>query len=277
MANWAKDFSYPYYRKLIEAARAYATPCQFREVPSLAPEESHLLVRHDVDCCLDAALRFAEMEWEMGLRSTYFVMMQSLLYEVADNKAVHILTEMGHEVGVHFDCPAEQDPEDEEGVQALVQEDCRRLEDILGQPVASVSFHRPVEVFLNGPLLLAGRVNAYAAELMRWYISDSRGSWRCGEPLREIQRARHNRLQLLTHPIWWGETHLSAENRLQEFFLRSTRGMAVRQRAIFDAILTATVPGIKRNGLYTPLEDERHRGAPRPWRGPASGVNGTSH
>jgi len=252
MTGWASNFSFDYYRRLVQAARATMTPRLFREVPSLNPAERHVLLRHDIDCSLKEAVQLAEFEQHLGVRASYYVMMHSLLYDVQQSSALRDIAAMGHEVGVHFDLPAHCDQNDRLLVEALIHEDCQRLEDLLGEEVTSISFHRPIQKFLRGPLLLAGRVNAYAAELMQWYISDSRGSWRCGEPLREVAEARQPILQLLTHPIWWGPTHMAPADRLQLLFLRLTRGKSLRQRALVDAHLIETMPGIRRNGFYVP-------------------------
>lgn len=272
MAGWADNFSYDYYGRLVEAACRFLTPRLFREVPSLRAEGGNLLLRHDIDCSLDAALALGRLERDMGVRSTYFVMMQSLLYDPEQGDVLHELRDLGHEVGIHFDCPPEQRGDDRAGLEARVRMDCHRLQAVLGEAVTSISFHRPVESFLRGPLFVAGRVNAYAAELMTWYISDSRGSWRCGEPLAEIARARHGTLQLLTHPIWWGREHLAPADRLQLFFRQSTRHMSRRERAVFDAILTATMPGVRRNGLYEPPPSLLRQQPPTPREADRSGL-----
>lgn len=252
MTGWAKNFSYDYYRYLVRAACASMTPRLFREVSDLDPAEPHLFLRHDIDCSLKEAVQLAGFEQQLGVRASYYVMMHSLLYDVRQSSAVREIAAMGHEVGVHFDLPPHCDQNDTALLETLIKEDCERLEDVLGEAVTSLSFHRPIQQFLRGPLYLAGRVNAYAAELMEWYISDSRGAWRCGEPLVEIGEKRHRALQLLTHPIWWGPNHMAPANRLQLLFLRLTRGKNLRQRALVDTHLVQTVPGIRRNGFYLP-------------------------
>ena len=60
-----------------------------------------------------------------------------------------------------------------------------------------------------------GKVNAYSRELMSWYLSDSAGNWREGEPLPLLSNPDRPLLQLLIHPFWWGEEHMSAGDRLQ--------------------------------------------------------------
>jgi hypothetical protein len=113
--------------------------------------------------------------------------------------------------------------------------------------VCSISFHRPIPWMLRGPLIVCGKVNAYADELSGWYLSDSKGNWRAGEPLSQIVQERHRILQLLTHPIWWGEEHQSPAERLESFFLGQTRDMKPGRTEHFDQMLTATIPGIRRS------------------------------
>src|SRR5690606_6964663 len=89
-----QDHRYGYYRRLVEKASAWMTPRLFREVPTLDPAGQHLLLRHDVDCSLTEALQLAHFEARLGLRSSYFVMMHSLLYDVGQSSAVRELAAM---------------------------------------------------------------------------------------------------------------------------------------------------------------------------------------
>src|SRR5205823_1486511 len=110
--------------------------------------------------------------------------------------------------------------------------------------VKSLSFHRPIPWLLRGPLLIGSRVNAYAAELMEWYLSDSKGCWREGEPLPKLRQPQGSKLQLLTHPIWWGDTHLTPAERLDEFAKEKTWRLSHSKAAEFDLALASTLPGV---------------------------------
>lgn len=94
---------------------------------------------------------------------------------------------------------------------------CEVLEGVVGAPVRSVSFHLPVKELVRGPLHVAGRVSGYAEDLFRWYLSDSRARWREGEPVASLERPRSHVLQILVHPVWWGETSERPEIRLRSF------------------------------------------------------------
>jgi hypothetical protein len=181
------------------------------------------------------------------------VMVRSRLYDVSRADSRRILQEilaMGHEVGVHFDCPEElrQDQGQIDALESPILEDCRCLEDILGTAVSSISFHRPIAWLLRGPLMIGGKVSAYASAFMDWYLSDSKGNWRAGEPLAALADGEHDVLQLLTHPIWWGDEHQPPAERLESFYRLHTRDMEPASAEHFDRMLAATIPGILRSG-----------------------------
>jgi hypothetical protein len=188
-----------------------------------------------------------------------------LLYSIEDPQSRAILRELvdlGHEVGLHFDlrCPERSNNASIAEVAPALSGACERLEFALGgAKVRSVSFHRPIQAFLAGPLLIGDRVNAYAAEIFSGcYLSDSKGSWREGEPIRRLVNYDLATLQLLTHPIWWGDKHMPATNRLQEFFEAKTQGKPMEVAAEFGRRLSIAVPGVQRSGLQQVESEMRH-------------------
>jgi hypothetical protein len=257
-AAWAADFSYAYYLRLLERVKAEFDVHPVCEAPELLPAVTAgrkvCLLRHDVDLSLGPAVRMAEIEAGAGVRATYYVLAGSPLYDLDTREsraALRRLVELGHEVGLHYDVHLEPHPHGYgptvESEEARLAEDCERVEAALGGPVRSLSFHRPLRHWVGGPLYVAGRVNAYAGELMGWYLSDSAGRWREGEPLARLDEPRGPLLQLLTHPVWWGERHLPAAEMLEEFFRGATAGMTAGQAAAFDGALAAQL-SIRRSG-----------------------------
>ena len=94
-------FELEHYRELLDAARAggYRFAGFDRE-----PAAGDLLLRHDVDLSLDAAVRLAELEAEAGAWATYFLMTRSVFYNLASQegeRALERLRELGHRVGLH--------------------------------------------------------------------------------------------------------------------------------------------------------------------------------
>jgi hypothetical protein len=253
-SGWAEDFSYDYYRGMLRTLPGRFVSRLFREAPAIPTLSGSVFLRHDIDIHLLPALRMATVEHAERISSTYMVMVRSCLYDVSSADSAHILADiisLGHEVGVHFDCPENlrQDKASLSDIESLILDDCRYLEDILGIGVQSISFHRPIPWLLRGPLMIGGKVNAYANEFMGWYLSDSKGNWRAGEPLALLaESAPHPVLQLLTHPIWWGEEHRPPADRLESFYQLQTRDMEPKNAQEFDRMLTATIPGIRRSG-----------------------------
>ncbi|HZS02038.1 MAG TPA: hypothetical protein VFE37_25195 [Chloroflexota bacterium] len=258
-AAWAADFSYDYFRRLVRTAQAHFDVCPVAEAPQAltAGGRPKLILRNDVDVSLERALRLAEVEHALGARATYMVMINSPLYDVDAPRSRAILAQiraLGHEIGLHFDFadPAERAAGAAvETVEPAIAAACARLEAACGAPVRSLSFHRPLPRFLRGPLVVAGRVNAYARELMDWYLSDSGGRWRQGEPLPMLAYPARPALQLLTHPIWWGETHQAPADRLEAFFAEATAGLAPAERARYDAALGEHIQ-VWRRGAHHP-------------------------
>ena len=76
-------FDLDHYRELLRAARdgGYRWASFDRE-----PRKGDLLLRHDVDLSLDAALRMAELEAEEGAAATYFLMTESVFYNLASTE-----------------------------------------------------------------------------------------------------------------------------------------------------------------------------------------------
>lgn len=169
-------------------------------------EQPHVFLRHDVDLCPDRALQIARREALLGVRATYYFLVSTSLYSIASAENRRILQEivaLGHEVGLHFD--AEQYADNAGVLDEFAQRECEILELCSGQPVQSISFHRPAPQYLNRPETIAGRRHCYEPAFFTeiGYISDSNGGWHHGHPLDHPTVAERRAIQLLTHPIWW--------------------------------------------------------------------------
>ncbi|MCP5268578.1 MAG: hypothetical protein H6943_05995 [Zoogloeaceae bacterium] len=214
-----RDFTTEMYRKSLVAAKS----CwRFIPFTSFDSPGKNILWRHDVDISVHRAHRLAEIEVEVGVRSTYFFLLHSEFYNLLSpavlSKARSIV-EMGHHLGLHFD------PSIYEGKlnsnHALCENLLREkeiLERYLDAPVEAFSWHNPT----NGSCLTmdavsyAGMINAYGADLRRRYryVSDSNGVWR-HERLHEVVRMNETeKLHVLTHPEWWQETAMPPRYRI---------------------------------------------------------------
>lgn len=238
--SWDADFSYDYLAKLYGKLTAGFRLATIGDAAAVVDEaRPTAFVRHDVDVSLHRALDLARREVAWGARSTYHVMLDSPFYDVRAPESAGILAELaslGHEVGLHYDVQARGMAT----ADALTREQdiasaCDTFGAVLGSPVRSVSFHLPIPELMRGPLQIAGRVSGYADSLFRWYISDSRARWREGPPIESLAKPRSHLLQILIHPVWWGETNERPENRLRTLVAelaksRSETYEAVRER-----------------------------------------------
>jgi hypothetical protein len=181
-------FDLAHYAELLEAAKTGGYRFEFFD---REPGAGALLLRHDVDLSLDAALRLAELEAEASAHATYFLMTQSVFYNLASpegERALARLRELGHRVGLHAVYPRLE------------------LDDRFDSVVA---WHNPDPEFMREPL--DGAVNVMQPGYFDpdHYRSDSNQHWRNGCPHEELAAGRFEWLQLLTHPEIWaypGET-----------------------------------------------------------------------
>jgi len=174
------EFDLAHYRELLHAAKAGGYRFAFFE---RAPEPGTLLLRHDVDLSLDAALAVAELEAEAGATATYFLMTRSEFYNLnapAGEHAIERLRGLGHRVGLHAVWP---DVDRDE-----------RFDSVL-------AWHNPDPEYMREPV--GGFVNVMEAPWADVYRSDSNQHWRQGCPHEELAAGTFERLQLLTHPEIW--------------------------------------------------------------------------
>jgi len=97
----ACSFELEHYDELLESALAGGY--RFATFDG-TPAAGDVILRHDVDLALDAAVRMAELEAEAGAVATYFLMTRSVFYNLASaegERAVARLRELGHRVGHH--------------------------------------------------------------------------------------------------------------------------------------------------------------------------------
>lgn len=186
------DFTLSAYGELLEAITAGGY--RVRGFHGADPAPGDLLLRHDVDLSLEAAVRMAEFEHEHGIASTYFVMSQSIFYNLAApaaREAVDRIRLLGHRIGHH---PLYPDPD------PAVAFSC--------DPV--MAWHNPEPAYMASPV--PGWTNAME---QRWtgplggedpppnYRSDSNHQWRHGSPRESIAIGAFEWLQLLIHPVLW--------------------------------------------------------------------------
>ena len=176
------SFELDHYRELLEAAQRGGYRFRFFDG---RPEPGDLFLRHDIDLMLAAAVELAELEAEVGVRATYFLMTESVFYNLASHEgraALERLRELGHRVGLH-------------GVWPRAELD-ERFDPVL-------AWHNPDPDYVNRPLDRVVNVMAPPWFSPETYRSDSNQHWRSGCPHEELASGSFEWLQLLTHPEIW--------------------------------------------------------------------------
>lgn len=212
------NFSFEHYREIMKSIKnnGYKSISFYEECDS-----KHVLVRHDVDIDLDAALEMAKIESEEGVKATYYLWMNSPFYNVFEKRYSNMINEIlayGHDIGLHFDETAYK-IDSEEDILRFVEKECNILNLYFEVNIKSVSFHRPSKYVLDNDLSLGKYVNTYSNKYFKEYkyISDSNGIWREGCGCMLFNEKKFDRVQLLTHPIWWKENHMDGESRLNNY------------------------------------------------------------
>jgi hypothetical protein len=189
-------FDLAHYRELLDAAKAGGY--RFAGF-DLEPAAGDLILRHDVDLSLDAALALAEVEAEAGAWSTWFLMTRSVFYNLASHegeRAIARLRELGGRIAHHAVWPN-------------VDMDERFV------PV--VAWHNPDPEYMTAPI--EGVVNVMTAPWFHpeHYRSDSNGHWRHGCPHSQLAAGGFEWLQLLTHPEIWAYDGATMGETMQSF------------------------------------------------------------
>ena len=191
-------------------------PKTFSEYVSMVDDDSTssraLLLRHDVDADMEAALSLALTEHELGIKSTYFFMTQSPVYNVFSRRNLQIvkrIISMSHEIGLHSDV-CDQHPS-QDSIFYHVKNEILSFSRMIGIDIKSVSFHQPSTSSLNyaSDYSHDGFISAYNDRRIKKlkYISDSNRRKTVSEITQEcLTPAADNQdigVQLLIHPMWW--------------------------------------------------------------------------
>jgi hypothetical protein len=205
-------FTLDHYRTLLDAAQTGGYRFAGFDRP---PADGDLIIRHDVDLSLEAAVRMAEVEADEGAWSTWFLMTRSVFYNLSSaegEQAVVRLRELGGRIAHHAVWP--------------------RIDlDARFEPV--VAWHNPEPAYQTAPI--DGATNAMEAP---WFDparfrSDSNQQWKSrdrpvGCPHAELARGAHAWLHLNIHPeIWVYEGGTMRET--MDSFLEAERAARIAQ------------------------------------------------
>ena len=212
------EFTYNAYRSLVSLLNK--GEYRFVGYSDEASGERTVIMRHDVDFCLSKAVAMAQLEHELGVKSTYFILLSTDFYNVFSNRSHALLRQilaLGHEIGLHFDELRYHGVTLPDLCNVMVRE-AGILAAAISADVKAVSMHRPSLVMLSSDISLPGLVNSYSRRFFGEYkyLSDSRMRWR--EDVKGIVSSNtFDRLHILTHPFWYSEEQETAKAKLIDF------------------------------------------------------------
>lgn len=211
------DFTYEAYENLVCLLKnkGYVF-CNYR---NHIDKEKCVIMRHDIDYSITQAVKLAELENNLGVSSTYFVLLSSDFYNPASAisyEALHRIKDLGHDIGLHFDETAYE--YNRHDLEYHIKKEAEILSSIIDMKIESFSLHRPNHLTLENEMEIPNLVNSYGNEFFCKfkYLSDSRCNWR--EPVEEIISSNQfERLHILTHAFWYHSENKKIDESILDF------------------------------------------------------------
>lgn len=207
------DFTLESYSKLLQHLKQTYKIVPFCEIPQ--KHRPYLILRHDIDYSLPAALKMAQLEHDLGVKSTYFVLLSSRFYNVFEANNVQTLkkiSNLGHEIGLHYHPYQYQFYG--QNMNKTLKLEIQLLEHLLGINVYSISRHGPWD---RDPFATIKKyINANHPSLRSdMFVHDSSRAWTTLQDLFNLLNDPPRRAQLLTHPSNWQDDKIDRETLLK--------------------------------------------------------------
>lgn len=185
-----------------------------------------VILRHDIDSDISKAVVMAEIENQLNVKSTYFVLVSSDFYNVFSKKNTECLMkirELGHEIGLHFDEVKYSD--EDVSILEKIEEEIEILEKCLGEnTIKTVSMHRPSQKTLDANYKIRNGeiINSYGEEFFKKfkYLSDSRMHWR-EDVVGIIKSGQYDKIHLLTHAFWYEDDNDGITQKMTAFIQKA--------------------------------------------------------
>ena len=132
-------FSYNEYINIIDVIKKNLPIRDFSDIKENT--KKFCVLRHDIEFSVDRALKFAILENEIGVNSTYTVQLRNNTYNALSEKnikAVKEIKKLGHKIGLHQNPP----PMSESELINYILKDIETLEHYYGFEIDRFAFHR---------------------------------------------------------------------------------------------------------------------------------------
>ena len=85
------DFSFNHYREILTLVKEKGYQSTFYDEQV---EGRQIIIRHDIDLDLDAALEMAKIEAELDMKAVYFIWITSPFYNIFENRYKNIIMKL---------------------------------------------------------------------------------------------------------------------------------------------------------------------------------------
>jgi hypothetical protein len=182
--------------------------------------KNKILIRHDIDFSISAAVKIAKIEKDFNIQSTFFFMLTSNMYTLSSKVNIEHIKEIknyGHKISLHYDPTVYYEKN------SFLNEK-NFFENLFDVNIDIVSIHRPGIFLENNNQNLCGVPHTYQDRFFKdmAYISDSAGNDVNLKIDQYLERQDSAGLQLLIHPIWWSRDSESPTSTLDQWLNENT-------------------------------------------------------
>tara|TARA_R110001583_G_scaffold3112_2_gene20562 strand:+ start:842 stop:1612 length:771 start_codon:yes stop_codon:yes gene_type:complete len=222
-------FSYDEYKEIISLIQKYLPIVSFNDVIDNNLEK-YCVIRHDVEYSMDRALKLAQLEYELKIKSTYCIQVRNNIYNAISDKNIEIakqINDLGHEIALHQDPPAGFG---DYRLKGYLLQDMKTLSMYYDLPIKIFSYHRPKPEYLQKYFTVEDKINTNGNKFFHYiggdsgivkpeelnvtYLADSNHKWKWGDP-KEVDFSKINKLQMNMHPYSWSkEGHDNLNNSI---------------------------------------------------------------
>lgn len=193
-----------------------------------------LYLRHDVDFSLDLAIKLAEVNYQLGVKGCFFLMVRSSLYNLVEETSqeyIKSLKILDQTLGLHFCLPfsMQRAPVQDLGeVHRLIWHDFELLNNITGKELApAMSWHNPSNLGEKYrdcvEAAVPGLLNAYSLPRKGVaYMADSNFRFSVESWLKTARKGP-NIIQTCFHPFQWVWNTTSMEKVLANMWIHLIR------------------------------------------------------
>ena len=215
----ANRFSYDEYKEIISLIQEYLPIVSFDDVIDNNLKK-YCVIRHDVEYSMDRALKLAQLENELNIKSTYCIQVRNNIYNAISDKNIEIAKQikaLGHEIALHQDPPAGFG---DYRLKEYLLRDMKTLSDYLHIPIKIFSYHKPKPEYLQKYFTVKDKINTNGNQFFHYiggnsgivkpeeldvtYLADSNHKWKWGDP-KDLDFTKIQKLQMNMHPYSWSK------------------------------------------------------------------------